>query len=115
MMMMTMLKNAGGEICGPRLLAILCNSGQLDIIIGRWALLSGLVGTKEIWHSYSYNMLEEERLRSRDSYDDNMLEEASMKEARDFGFVDQSSEIGWCGDLPWPMSNCGLTSLRELF
>jgi hypothetical protein len=35
---------------------------------------------------------------------------ASIKEARDFGFVDQSSEIGWCGDLPWPMSNCGLTS-----
>jgi len=51
-----------GEICGLRLLAMLCNSGQLDIIIGRWALLSGLVGTKEIWHSYSYNMLEEERL-----------------------------------------------------
>jgi hypothetical protein len=41
---------------------MLCNSGQLDIIIRRWALLSGLVGTKEIWHSYSYNMLEEERL-----------------------------------------------------
>jgi hypothetical protein len=39
---------------------MLCNSGQLDIIIGRWALLSGLVGTKEIWHSYGYNMLEEE-------------------------------------------------------
>lgn len=50
-----------GEICGLRLLAMLCNSGQLDIIIGRWALLSGLVGTKEIWHSYGYNMLEEER------------------------------------------------------
>jgi hypothetical protein len=43
-------------------LAMLCNSGKLDIIIGRWTLLSGLVGTKEIWHSYSYNMLEEERL-----------------------------------------------------
>jgi hypothetical protein len=46
-----------GEICGLRLSAMLCNSGQLDII-RRWALLSGLVGTKEIWHSYSYNMLE---------------------------------------------------------